>query len=120
MRIRNWNLTNPARSYFVCRGAADEDSLIISYHPKTIDGVDVTIEQYQVRKHASSPPVVSNSVASATASASTTNELKTPKTSANIPPAHIDTVTGLQIVLSKERTPYMVTASTDGVVKIWK
>ena len=56
MRIRNWNLTQPLRSYIVCRGPADDDALTVRYEPKIIDGVEVTIEGYHKRKPTSSPP----------------------------------------------------------------
>lgn len=51
MRIRNWNLTQPYRSYIVCRGPADDDTLTARYQPKIIDGVEVTVEEYHRRKH---------------------------------------------------------------------
>ena len=132
MRIRNWNITQPLRSYIVCRGPADDDALTARYQPKTIDGVEVTLEEYHRRKHPVSPPAAAaGGVASAsssssatpplsTASTTTTTEIKTTKSSTNIPPAHTDTVTSMQLVMSKERTPYLITASSDAVVKIWK
>jgi hypothetical protein len=124
MRIRNWNLTQPFRSYFVCRGPADDDVLTARYSPKIIDGVEVTVEEYHRRKHTSSPPIATtvsnNSSTTATPSSPTTTEIKTTKSSANIPPAHTDTVTSMQLVMSKERTPYLITVSCDAVVKIWK
>lgn len=124
MRIRNWNLTQPIRSYFVCRGPADDDVLTARYLPKIIDGVEVTVEEYHRRKHTSSPPIATtvsnNSSTTATSSPPTTTEIKTTKSSANIPPAHTDTVTSMQLVMSKERTPYLITVSCDAVVKIWK
>jgi hypothetical protein len=129
MRIRNWNLTQPSRSYIVCRGPADDDALTARYQPKIIDGVEVTIEEYHKRKHPSSPPTTTvstvstnSSSASSSTSLSTppTTEIKTTKSSANIPPAHTDTVTSMQLVMSKERTPYLITVSCDAVVKIWK
>jgi hypothetical protein len=121
MRIRNWNLTQPFRSYIVCRGPADDDVLTARYQPKIIDGVEVTIEEYHRRKHTSSPPTTTAPTNStATSSASPTTEIKTTKSSANIPPAHTDTVTSMQLVMSKERTPYLITVSCDAVVKIWK
>jgi hypothetical protein len=124
MRIRNWNLTQPLRSYIVCRGPADDDALTVRYEPKIIDGVEVTIEGYHKRKPTSSPPtattVSTNSSATSTPSPTTTTEIKTTKSSANIPPAHTDTVTSMQLVMSKERTPYLITVSCDAVVKIWK
>lgn len=113
MRIRNWNLSQPLQSYIVCRGPADDDALTARYQPKIIDGVEVTIEEYHKRRHAASPPV-------AAAAAATTTEFRSTKSSANIPPAHTDTVTSMQLVMSKERTPYLVTVSCDAVVKIWK
>ena len=116
MRIRNWNITQPIRSYIVCRGADDDDSLAARYQSKIIDGIEVTIEEYHKRKHTASPPISATN-ASATPAAT---EIKTTKSSANIPPAHTDTVTGMQLVMSKERTPYLVTVSSDAVVKIWK
>ena len=119
MRIRNWNLTQPLRSYIVCRGPADDDTLAARYQPKIIDGVEVTVEEYHRRKHPSSPPTAANS-ASASSGSPTTAEIKTTKSSANIPSAHTDTVTAMQLVMSKERTPYLVTVSCDAVVKIWK
>ncbi|CAF3347839.1 unnamed protein product [Rotaria sp. Silwood1] len=124
MRIRNWNITHPLRSYIVCRGPADDDVLTARYQPKIIDGVEVTIEEYHRRKHPSSPPTVTQLAgASSTLSSSTTTtptEIKTTKSSANISPAHTDTVTSMQLVMSKERTPYLITVSCDAVVKIWK
>ncbi|CAF4213118.1 unnamed protein product, partial [Rotaria sp. Silwood2] len=124
MRIRNWNLSQPMRSYIVCRGPADDDVLTARYQPKTIEGVEVTIEEYHRRKHPSSPPIVtqlpSASPTSSSATTTTTTEIKTTKSSATIPPAHTDTVTSMQLVISKERTPYLITVSCDAVVKIWK
>ncbi|CAF3996776.1 unnamed protein product, partial [Rotaria magnacalcarata] len=125
MRIRNWNLTQPIRSYIVCRGPADDDASTARYQPKTIDGIEVTIEEYYRRKHPSSPPPSSaqliNTAAALPPSATlTTTEIKTTKSSVNIPPAHTDTVTSMQLVMSKERTPYLITVSCDAVVKIWK
>ncbi|CAF3717218.1 unnamed protein product [Rotaria sordida] len=124
MRIRNWNLTQPLRSYIVCRGPADDDLLTARYQPKTIDGVEITIEEYHKRKHPASPPTVtqltSTSSSSSSATTTTTTEIKTTKSSANIPSAHTDTVTSMQLVMSKERTPYLITVSCDAVVKIWK
>jgi len=124
MRIRNWNLTQPFRSYIVCRGPADDDILTARYSPKIIDGVEITIEEYHRRKHTSSPPttaiISTNSSSNSASSTSTTTEIKTTKSSANIPPAHTDTVTSMQLVMSKERTPYLITVSCDAVVKIWK
>jgi len=119
MRIRNWNLTQPFRSYIVCRGPADDDMFAARYQPKTIDGVEVTVEEYHRRKHTSSPPITTTTTVS-TNSTSTTTEIKTTKSSANIPPAHTDTVTSMQLVMSKERIPYLITVSCDAVVKIWK
>lgn len=136
MRIRNWNISQPLRSYFVCRGPADDDTLTTRYQPKIIDGVEVTLEEYHRRKHPVSPPAVAaGGVASASSNSSvtatpplstasttstTTTEIKTTKSSANVPPAHTDTVTAMQLVMSKERSPYLITASCDAVVKIWK
>lgn len=119
MRIRNWNLTKPTESHFICRGPADTDTLTAVYQLKKIDGIEVTVEAYQERKHASSPPsVLPNST---TTTSSTTTEIKTTRSSTNIPPAHTDAVTGMQIVMAKEpHTPYLVTVSCDSVVKIWK
>lgn len=120
MRIRNWNLTQPFRSYIVCRGADDDDGLVARYQSKIIDGIEVTVEEYHKRKHPSSPPV-STTAANASASAiPATTEIRTTRSSATIPPAHTDTVTAMQLVISKERTPYLVTVSSDAVVKIWK
>ncbi|CAF0798186.1 unnamed protein product [Adineta steineri] len=118
MRIRNWNLTQPLRSYIVCRGPADDDILTARYQPKIIDGVEVTVEEYHKRRHPSSPPTATT--ASANSSTTTATEIKTTKSSANIPSAHTDTVTSMQLVMSKERTPYLITVSCDAVVKIWK
>jgi hypothetical protein len=120
MRIRNWNLTQPLRSYIVCRGPADDDTLTARYQPKIIDGVEVTVEEYHRRKHASSPPTTTVSTNPTSTTATTTTEIKTTKSSANIPSAHTDTVTAMQLVMSKERTPYLITVSCDAVVKIWK
>jgi hypothetical protein len=125
MRIRNWNLTQPFRSYIVCRGPADDDILTARYQPKIIDGVEVTIEEYHKRKHTSSPPAtttatISTNSSTASTATTTTTEIKTTKSSANIPSAHTDTVTSMQLVMSKERTPYLITVSCDAVVKIWK
>lgn len=116
MRIRNWNISQPIRSYMVCRGADDDDAFTVRYQSKVIESIEVTVEEYHKRKHAASPaPTTTNASASAAAA-----EIKTTKSSANIPPAHTDTVTGMQLVMSKERTPYLVTVSSDAVVKIWK
>jgi len=117
MRIRNWNLTQPFRSYIVCRGPADDDALTARYQPKIIDGVEVTVEEYHRRRHASPPTTTTVSTNPTT---TTTTEIKTTKSSANIPSAHTDTVTAMQLVMSKERTPYLITVSCDAVVKIWK
>lgn len=119
MRIRNWNLTQPLRSYIVCRGPADDDILTARYQPKIIDGVEVTVEEYHRRKNPSSPPATTVST-NPSLTTTTTTEIKTTKSSANIPPAHTDTVTSMQLVMSKERTPYLITVSCDAVVKIWK
>ena len=117
MRIRNWNITQPIRSYMVCRGADDDDAYTVRYQSKIIESTEVTVEEYHKRRHAASPaPAATNAPASAAAAA----EGKPTKSSANIPPAHTDTVTGMQLVMSKERTPYLVTVSADAVVKIWK
>ena len=118
MRIRNWNLTQPFRSYIVCRGPADDDVYTVRYQSKKIEGVDVTVEEYHRRKHTSSPP--SANTTTAASASSTPTEIKTTRSSANIPPAHTDTVTSMQLVMSKERTPYIVTVSSDAVIKIWK
>lgn len=124
MRIRNWNLTQPARSYIACRGPADDDALTARYQAKIINGVEVTIEEYHRRKHPSSPPVGTQQTnapsASSSSSTTATAEIKTTKSSANIPSAHTDIVTSMQLVMSKERTPYLITASYDAVLKIWK
>ena len=124
MRIRNWNLTQPLRSYIVCRGPADDDALTARYQPKIIDGVEVTIEEYHRRKHTTSTPPTNSTLTTNSSTNSTspppTTEIKTTKSSANIPPAHTDTVTSMQLVMSKERTPYLITVSCDAVVKIWK
>ncbi|UJR33847.1 hypothetical protein I4U23_021270 [Adineta vaga] len=120
MRIRNWNLTQPLRSYIVCRGPADDDILTARYQPKIIDGVEVTVEEYHKRRHASPPSTTGTSASAASISSTTTTEIKTTKSSANIPSAHTDTVTSMQLVMSKERTPYLITVSCDAVVKIWK
>ena len=101
MRIRNWNLTQPRQSSIVCRGAADDDSLTVRYHSQTIEGVDVTLEEYHRRKHPSSPPTTTTSQSS---TLGTPTEIKTTKSSANIPSAHTDTVSAMQLVMSKERT----------------
>lgn len=119
MRIRNWNLTQPIRSYIVCRGADDDDIYTARYQSKVIESIEVTVEEYHRRKHASSPSSTTTANASPSAAAAAA-EIKTTKSSANIPPAHTDTVTAMQLVMSKERTPYLVTASSDAVVKIWK
>jgi WD40 repeat protein len=115
MRIRNWNLSSPKYSTIVCRGPADDDALTARYQPKTIEGVEVTCEEYYRRRNAASP-----AGASANSNASNASEVKATKSSASIPPAHTDTVTCMQLVVSKERTPYLITASADAVVKIWK
>ena len=120
MRIRNWNLTQPMQSHIVCRGPADDDSSTARYQHKVIDGVEVTVEEYYRRKNTSSPSTTVSNSSSSTATATTPTEIRTTKASANIPPAHTDTITSMQLVMSKERTPYLITASCDAVVKIWK
>lgn len=117
MRIRNWNLTNPTRSYIVCRGPADDDTSTTGYLHKRIDGVDVTIEEYYTKKTMTD---TSSNILSPSIATSPPKDMKGTKPSANIPPAHTDTVTGMQMIMSRERTPYLVTASNDGVVKLWK
>jgi phosphoinositide-3-kinase regulatory subunit 4 len=120
MRIRNWNLTQPFRSYIVCRGAADDDVLTVRYQSKKIEGVEVTVEEYHRRKHTSSPPTSTMATNSSAPPTSTPAEIKTTKSSVNIPPAHTDTVTSMQLMMSKDRIPYLVTVSSDAVIKIWK
>lgn len=115
MRIRNWNITRPEQSYIVCRGPADDDALTALYQPQTTEGIQITVEEYHRRKNPASPPI-----ASQLSSGGSTTEIKTTKSSANIPPAHTDTVTSMQLVMSKERIPYLITVSGDAVVKIWK
>jgi len=122
-RIRNWNLTQPRNSSIVCRGPADDDNLSARYQTQTIEGVEVTLEEYHRRRHPASPATSNNSTASTTGTPTTTTsttEIKTTKSSANIPPAHTDSVSAMQLVMSKERTPYLITTSCDSVVKIWK
>lgn len=122
-RIRNWNLTQPRNSSIICRGPADDDNLSARYQTQTIEGVEVTLEEYHRRRHPASPATSNNASASATGTPTTTTsttEIKTTKSSANIPPAHTDSVSAMQLVMSKERTPYLITTSCDSVVKIWK
>ena len=119
MRIRNWNITQPSRSYIVCRGPADDDNLTARYQARHIEGVEVTVEEYHRRKYTASPGTTATTAAAASSAASEA-EMKATKSSTNVPSAHTDTVTSMQLVMSKERTPYLITVSSDAVVKIWK
>lgn len=120
MRIRNWNLTRPTTSHIVCRGPADKDKYTAVYELKKVDGIEVTVERYCEQTNTSTPPTVQSNSTTTTTS-TTTTEIRTTKSSTNILPAHTDTITGMQIVMSKEpHTPYLVTVSCDSVVKIWK
>ncbi|KRT79355.1 HEAT domain-containing protein [Oryctes borbonicus] len=102
-RIRFWDLENPANSCLAVY--APNDSLIgetLTYHERLIDGTSVIVETV---------------VPSTTRSTGKADEI--PRAGPEPPPAgHRDCIS--DIILCKASQCFMVSASRDGVIKVWK
>ncbi|KAI4461743.1 phosphoinositide 3-kinase regulatory subunit 4 [Holotrichia oblita] len=102
-RIRFWDLENPANSCLAVY--APNDTLVgetLTYHERLIDGTSVIVETV---------------VPSTTRSTNKADEI--PRAGPEPPPAgHRDCIS--DIILCKASQCFMVSASRDGVIKVWK
>ncbi|KAG8181600.1 hypothetical protein JTE90_017721 [Oedothorax gibbosus] len=100
-RIRHWDLYNPTNSHIIV-GAAN-DPLVptanINYNLKVIDGSEVICETYKQKEEVSA----------------SSEEAPRPLTP---PVGHYDIISALATIQTSQ--PLIVSASKDGVVKVWK
>ncbi|XP_041040975.1 phosphoinositide 3-kinase regulatory subunit 4 [Carcharodon carcharias] len=100
MRIRFWDLAYPERSYIVAGGANDAlHCPSVSYYRKIIEGTEVVQEIHNKQKAGSSEDVPRRGPES-------------------LPVGHHDIITDLAAFQTTQG--FIVTASRDGIVKVWK
>uniref|UniRef100_A0A4W3GSE5 Phosphoinositide 3-kinase regulatory subunit 4 n=1 Tax=Callorhinchus milii TaxID=7868 RepID=A0A4W3GSE5_CALMI len=100
MRIRFWDLVYPGRSYIVTGGANDAlHCPSVSYSGKIIEGTEVVQEIHSKQKVGSSEDVPRRGPES-------------------LPVGHHDIITDLAAFQTTQG--FIVTASRDGIVKVWK
>ncbi|GCC24842.1 phosphoinositide 3-kinase regulatory subunit 4 isoform X1 [Chiloscyllium punctatum] len=100
MRIRFWDLAYPERSYIVAGGANDAlHCPSVSYYRKIIEGTEVVQEIHNKQKVGSSEDVPRRGPES-------------------LPVGHHDIITDLAAFQTTQG--FIVTASRDGIVKVWK
>ncbi|XP_072880194.1 phosphoinositide 3-kinase regulatory subunit 4 isoform X1 [Hemitrygon akajei] len=100
MRIRFWDLAYPERSYIVVGGANDAlHCPSVSYYRKIIEGTEVVQEIHSKQKVGSSEDVPRRGPES-------------------LPVGHHDIITDLAAFQTTQG--FIVTASRDGIVKVWK
>lgn len=108
-RIRYWNLTNPQQSSIVAGSVNDPvTQLSVSYNHRVIDGTEVIVETYGKQRGGAS---------SAASSASDESQRRSAE---QVPVGHRDVITDMGVFQISSTSNALVTASRDGVVKIWK
>lgn len=98
-RIRYWDLSNPLNNYIVV-GAADDfvNPTVVSYRSQLIDGTEVVKEMYSKPRQAN-------------------DDL--PRRGPDSPPAgHLDSIGDIAVYQTSQWL--LVSASKDGVIKVWK
>lgn len=99
-RLRFWNLESPSESYLAIPAAGDAPGTTLTYRSRLIDGTDVIYEEPSNMR----PKDKSEEV---------------PRAGPEPPAAgHRDCIS--DIALCKASQCFMVTASRDGVIKVWK
>ncbi|XP_060527972.1 phosphoinositide 3-kinase regulatory subunit 4 [Cylas formicarius] len=99
-RLRFWNLESPSESYLAIPAASDPLGTTLSYHSRLIDGTDVIYEEAgNVRMKDKGEEI--------------------PRAGPEPPAAgHRDCIS--DVALCKASQCFIVTASRDGVIKVWK
>lgn len=102
-RLRFWDLDDPTKSYMAIAKPNDTITAChVTYERRLIDGMCVFLEQVDERQ---------------TPGAGTKDEV--PRAGPEPPPAgHRDSIT--DIALCKTSQCFLLTASRDGVIKVWK
>lgn len=100
MRIRYWDMVHHSESYIVSGAANDRISpSIVSYSSRYIDGTEV------LQEFCNRPPVAGSD--------------ETPRRYPEIPPAgHHDVISDISVMQASQT--FLLSASRDGVVKVWK
>lgn len=119
-RLRYWDLESHVNSHIVV-SAAHNDNLNpahLMYRTRLIDGVNVVIEEKQTRpRTTSSGPGSRGSTAGVGSAASSSEE--TPRPGPEQPPAgHQDWIS--DVALCQASQCFLISASCDGVIKVWK
>lgn len=107
MRVRYWDLTQPANSQIIVAGAMDplHYPVVVSHQSRLIEGTDVIAEVYGTLRQQHEEPAAGVDQA--------------PKRGHDTPhPGHHDTITDINVC--KPNQCFMITSSRDGVVKVWK
>ncbi len=100
MRIRYWDLHNPAGSFIMAYGANDHPShTVVSYRSRLIEGTEVIQETYNKARTAVNEDI--------------------PRRGPDMPAVgHRDIIS--DIALCQTSQTFVITCSRDGVVKVWK
>lgn len=128
LRLRYWDLFNPEQSTLVSGGAYDAvKKQDVSYDLRLVDGVEVIQETQQP----CAPPIATHGVYSDGLGSSpglagihnlsntkTSPPLGITMTDYNPPSGHADVISDITMVQGSQS--YIVSASKDGVVKVWK
>uniref|UniRef100_A0A023GJ19 Putative phosphoinositide 3-kin n=1 Tax=Amblyomma triste TaxID=251400 RepID=A0A023GJ19_AMBTT len=102
MRIRLWDINNPLASHVVAGSATDTLTPSFSYKSSLIDGTKVIQEVYSSRPKKDQP------------------NTEQPKRHPEQPPTgHNDCISDIGVVQTTSQT-FIVSASKNGVVKVWK
>ncbi|XP_064461325.1 phosphoinositide 3-kinase regulatory subunit 4-like [Ornithodoros turicata] len=109
MRIRYWDMSKPSSSFIVAESALSTHTFLASYRSSLIDGTKVIQENYSTQPKKSSGEDDWKRL----------TEEETPKRYPEVPrEGHHDCISDIA-VLHTNRT-FIVSASKDGVVKVWK
>ncbi|XP_014671678.1 PREDICTED: phosphoinositide 3-kinase regulatory subunit 4-like [Priapulus caudatus] len=102
MRIRYWDLAYAAKSFIVCGAANDPvNQTSVSYRSQLIDGTEVVQEMYNKVRRAA--PAMEDM----------------PRSGPEAPPVgHHDIISDINVCQASQ--PLIISASRDGVIKLWK
>jgi len=118
LRLRYWDLVHPENSAFVSTGAYDPlQSQNVSYGLRLVDGVEVIQEsQFSVTNPAAG--IASGLASDALTSGAPSATLGITLTDYSPPSGHADAISDITMVHGSQ--PYVISASKDGVIKVWK
>lgn len=117
-RLRYWDLESHVNSHIVVTAAHDNlNPSHLVYKTRLLDGVNV-VEEKQTRPRTASSGPGSRGSGAGSGSAASSNE-ETPRPGPEQPPAgHQDWIS--DVILCQASQCFLVSASCDGVIKVWK